>query len=430
MKIKRLGQWDYVMVIIWLIIGLPILIWCIIGTYSDLKRDLIETTWTVSHIWVYYRSENSDIIKYSISATYDCWSKKWVEWNSMDSTGQYYEIGDKITLYCDENEPLIFYFNKDLLYTRLLLWLIFWMPWLIISLIGIIKVKRQKERKKIDQELKQFGTKLEATIVDINQTEYQGGSGLISKIIGQSFWLRNTSKNARFDWKLWFQVTVQYWEDVFISENIYADIYYALDIWDKIDVYLDKNDYSKFFIDIDSILEKNYKVLKPTTNKKWGYLIVCWATALIMSILLVNEKWFDLLTSLLCFTIAIFLLYFWIKRVIQQKQRKKQAQELKQFGTKVEATVLLVLEMIETANKQIKNNRRILDNNYRIIAKYNKETFLSNKYSGDIDKLIKKWDKIDIYLDNSDHSKYYVDVDSLVEKNPVSKNLFRVKCID
>jgi len=65
---------------------------------------------------------------------------------------------------------------------------------------------------------------------------------------------------------------------------------------------------------------------------------------------------------------------------------------LKQFGTKVEATVLLVLEMTESANKQgYKNeNRRILDNSYRIVAKYNKETFLSNKYSGNLDKCIKK----------------------------------------
>ena len=429
MKIKKSGQWEYLMIIIWLAIGLPILILTIIIAPSNLKKQ-IETIGTVTHIWVYHHNENSNHTTYAISAIYDCWSKKWIEWDNIGSVSQHYEIGEEITLYCDENEPQRFTLNTP--FTEFVLWLwlglLFSLPRFIMFLIWIKRIKRQNKQGKLNQELKQFGTKVEATIVDINQTEYKRESGIISQIIGQNLWFRDTNKNARFDWKLWFQVTAQYWEDIFISENIYADIYYALDIWDKIDLYIDETDHSKYLIDIDSILEKDYKVLKPAINKKWIEIIFYWVIVLTMSILFVHEKWFDLI-NLIFFAVAILLLWIWIKRVKRQKQRKKLNQELKQFGTKVEATVLLVLEMTESANKQgYKNeNRRILDNSYRIVAKYNKETFLSNKYSGNLDKCIKKWDKIYIYLDNMDHSKYYIDVDSLIK--PYSK-LFGIKCID
>lgn len=404
------------MIIIWLIIWLPILIWCIIGTYSDLKKHLIETTWTVSHIWVYHRSENSDIIKYSISATYDCWSKKWIEWDSIGSTGHYYEIGDKITLYCDENEPQRFYFDKDL-YNRLLLWLIFWMPWIIMSLIWIIRLKRQNKQKEINHELKQFGTKVEATIIAINQCKIK-----IKNLFGRKFVIAKGIE--RFDEKLWFRIIAKHWENIFESENIYADIYYALDIWDKIDVYIDNNDYSKYFIDIDSILEKDYKIQKITTNKKWKKLLGWWIFVFIFSIISIdyeynncqfkytsnfslNNPLFSYFTTLF---VGIFLIWLWTIRVIRQRKKKEINQELKQFGTKIEATILLVLRIPYKKSY-----------NYRIVAKYNKETFISDEYPKNFiqtlrELKIKKWDKIDIYIDDSDYSKYFVDVDSLVGK--------------
>lgn len=420
MKIKRLGEWDYMMIIIWLIIWLPILIWCIIGTYSDLKKHLIETTWTVSHIWVYHRSENSDIIKYSISATYDCWSKKWIEWDSIGSTGHYYEIGDKITLYCDENEPQLFTFNKpfDEFLIHVLWWLAFWMPWFILSLIWIIRVIKQNKRKKIKQKSEQFGTKIEATIVDIYQS------------------------NLRFDYKPWFKIVAKYWNHKYISEDIYADIYYVLNIWDKIDIFVDesseskyiseyiyaniyplldiwdkidinsqKNDKSKYFIDIDGILERNNEVKKIKINKNWGYEILgWWIFIFIFSILIFKDisksncsksNWSDESKALVLFIIiASFLILLWTIRVVKQIKRKKLNQELEQFGTKIEATVLLQLV--------IPRKRKNWGNKYIIVAKHNKETFLSDEYYKPFNDLIKKWDKIDIYLDNMNHSKYYM----------------------
>ena len=197
---------------------------------------------------------------------------------------------------------------------------------------------------------------------------------------------------------------------MFISEDIYANIYYFLDIWDKIDVYLDNEDHSKYCMDVDSILEKNDKVLNVVANKKWGELIIYWMVVLIMSLLFMYENnWLDLTSRLslfisLLFIVAICLIWFWVKRVIKQKNREK----LEQSGTKLEATVLLELKIPITRNRH-------LDYKYKIVAKYNKETFLSDEYSKSIK--IKKWAKIDVYLDESDHSKYWVDIDSISETN-------------
>lgn len=88
-------------------------------------------------------------------------------------------------------------------------------------------------------------------------------------------------------------------------------------------------------------------------------------------------------------------------------------QELLQNGEKIEARVLLILRIPN------KNNWRwsSLDNmKYKIVAKYMKETFCSEEYWTNLGKVIKKWDKIDVYIDEKDHSRYWMDVDSLLEK--------------
>jgi hypothetical protein len=63
---------------------------------------------------------------------------------------------------------------------------------------------------------------------------------------------------------LWFKIVAQYWDDVFESEDIYTEIYYILDIWDKIDVYIDDSDHSKYWMDVDTFIEKNSEILKIT----------------------------------------------------------------------------------------------------------------------------------------------------------------------
>lgn len=407
------------MAIIWLVLALPVGILFLVHLYSDLKLKIsgIETVWVVTNVKTEYRT--NDVEHYSISLKYDCWSKEWIEKDGIGTSNTYYRVDEKIPLYCDEYEPWKFIMKEEVTFRNilsdLLFLLMFFLPWFIIFLIWIKRAKGQKKQNKIDQELQQSGMKIEAIIVDINQIEYQSGAGLLSQIVAQVFlWFRGTSKSVRFDWKLWFQVTAQYWENTFLSENIYEDIYYILDIWDKIDVYLDAEDNSKYWMDVDSILKKNYKELNVVINKKWDELIIYWIIVLIMSILFMYQNWLDLTSRLslfiiLLFIVAICLIWFWVKRVIKQKNREK----LEQSGTKVEATILLELAIPITPKEQ--DRYKLVDYKYKIVAKYNKETFLSDEYSKSIK--IKKWAKIDVYLDESDHSKYWVDIDSISETN-------------
>jgi hypothetical protein len=59
---------------------------------------------------------------------------------------------------------------------------------------------------------------------------------------------------------------------------------------------------------------------------------------------------------------------------------------LKQFGTKVEATVLFELKIPRNA----KHENQIVEYYYSIVAKYNKETFLSDEYLNSLANVIKK----------------------------------------
>jgi len=227
------------MIIIWLLMSLPFGILFLKNTYSGyrLKTKGIETVWTVTNSKVEYRIE--DTAHYSISLKYDCGSNKWIEKDDISVSTTYYNIGDNIVLYCDEDEPWKFIFKEEESFVGMLwLILVFFVPWFIIFLVWVKRVLSQSKVRKEDQELVQFRTKVEATIIDIYQS------------------------NIRFDKKLWFKIVAQYWDDVFKSDDIYADIYYILDIWDKIDVYIDEENHSKYWMDVDGFIEKNSEILK------------------------------------------------------------------------------------------------------------------------------------------------------------------------
>ena len=229
------------MIVIWLLISLPFAILFLKNTYSDyrLKTKGIETVWIVTNIKTERRAE--DRTYYSISLRYDCGSKKWIEKDGINTSTTYYNIGDYIVLYCDEDEPWKFIFKEEESFVEMLWWiLVFFVPWFIIFLVWMKRVLSQRKARKENQELAQFRTKVEATIIDIYQSD------------------------VRFDDKLWFKIVAQYWDDVFESEDIYADIYYILDIWDKIDVYIDDSDHSKYWMDVDTFIEKNSEILKIT----------------------------------------------------------------------------------------------------------------------------------------------------------------------
>lgn len=232
------------MIIIWLLMSLPFGIMFLKSTYSNyiLKTKGIETVWIVTNSKVEYRTENSTY--YSISLKYDCGLNKWIEKDGISTSTIYYNIGDYILLYCDENDPWNLIFKEEFSFINFIgnLWIIllFFVSWFVVFLTWVKRVLSQSRARKENQELAQFRTKVEATIIDIYQS------------------------NVRFDYKLWFTIVAQYWDDVFKSENIYADIYYILDIWDKIDVYIDGSDHSKYWMDVDTFIEKNSENLNIT----------------------------------------------------------------------------------------------------------------------------------------------------------------------
>lgn len=241
MKIRRSWNGDRLMIIIWLLMSLPFGILFLKHTYSNywLKTKWIETVWMVTNSKVEYRTE--DRTYYSISLKYDCGANKWIEIDGINTSTIYYNVGDYIVLYCDEDEPWKFVFKEKESFIGMLWFILtFFMPWFVIFLTWVKMVLNQSKTKKEKQELVHSGTKVEATIIDIYQS------------------------NIRFDYKLWFKIVAQYWDDVFESEDIYADIYYILDIWDKIDVYIDDSDHSKYWMDVDTFIEKNSEILKIT----------------------------------------------------------------------------------------------------------------------------------------------------------------------
>jgi len=229
MKIRRHWEWNFILIIVWLFI-------CVISSvfvYSTFKLIIsgTKTVWTVTHIQTHYGDED-EATTYSISAMYDCWSKKGVEWNSMWSSSTYrYNIGDKFTLYCDESEPWIFIPKSFTNY----LWLLAPLMWILFFVFWIKKIVDKNKRKKLKEELSQFGTKVEATI---------------TKII--PYWNVNNQQ--------WYRIEAMNMSDVFLSEEIFADIDRILSVWDKIDVYVDYGDHSRYWMDTDSIFEKSENI--------------------------------------------------------------------------------------------------------------------------------------------------------------------------
>lgn len=356
--------------------SLPFGILFLKNTYSDyrLKTKWIETVWTVTNSKVEYRTE--DRTYYSISLKYDCGSNKWIEKEGINTSTIYYNVGDYIVLYCDEDEPWKFVFKEKESFIGMLWFILtFFMPWFVIFLTWVKRVLNQSKTKKGKQKLVHSGTKVEATIIDIYQSD------------------------VRFDYKLWFKIVAQYWDDVFESEDIYADIYYLLDIWDNIDVYFDKWDFSKYWMDIDKVLERDCKISEIRDKKWWLMFVFLW----IITLLFFIYGWIFLFLF-----IALFCFLIWIKRLRCSFWIKQMKENLVQSGKIVEATVLLVLS--------IPSKHRWGNNKYKVVAKYNGKTYLSEEYSEKFKIKIKKWDKIDVYLDELDHSKYWVDVDTLFGK--------------
>ena len=226
MRIRRHSEWNYILIIVWIIIVLVSSIF----TYNTVKL-LVNGTKTVWVVTKVNANHSDDWTSYSLTAKYDCWSKKWVVWNSMWSSSSYnYNIWKQIEIYCNEQDPETFLPKH---FTNYLTFL-FPIMWFIALWFWIKNVVEQNKRKKLKKELMQFGIKVEAIVMDIKQTL------------------------AAVNHQHWYIITTQYWEDTFVSETIFADIYKILKQWDKIDVYLDSGDHSRYWMDTDSIFDRDY----------------------------------------------------------------------------------------------------------------------------------------------------------------------------
>lgn len=149
-------------------------------------------------------------------------------------------------------------------------------------------------------------------------------------------------------------------------------------------------------------------------RKNWAYIfILIWTVLLLLFIYESIHIWFDInnIGFVLCLILIVFCFFFWIRNILKGIKVKNLRQELIQHGEKVKARVLLILR-IPDKNR----DHAFLYMKYKIVAKYMKETFCSEEYSTVLDKVIWKWDKIDVYIDENDHSRYWMDVDTLFEE--------------
>ena len=185
-----------------------------------------KVLWTVTDTEIIYNEDDEyKSNRYYVFAKYDCWSEIWIEWKSVIASSEYhYRIGETLLLYCSEKHP------KNFVPISIINYILLIFPCLfsILPLIGIRKIVRDLLRKR----LKKTGIKVEATIEEI-------ASGMWS-----------------FNGQPWFKIRAKSGDNVFLSEEFFADIDKMFKKWDKIDVYVDSWNYSKYWIDIDSVFEK------------------------------------------------------------------------------------------------------------------------------------------------------------------------------
>lgn len=117
---------------------------------------------------------------------------------------------------------------------------------------------------------------------------------------------------------------------------------------------------------------------------------------------------------------CLFFLWWWIKELLKSKKNDK----LKRMWVEIQATITKVenINMLPfiTLKSDYKKKYKIFGDDercYKIFARNWDDIYESDVIrvtpivAGSILEIIKPWDKIPIYLDYNDHSKYFMDVD-------------------
>ena len=163
--------------------------------------------------------------------------------------------------------------------------------------------------------------------------------------------------------------------------------------------------------EIIKLLHKNRNIYIP-----FGVLIVL----IIMIFLKVKSgAEIDGLSVVIRWAWCLFFLWWWIKELLKSKKNNK----LKRMWVEIQATITKVeninmLPFIALKSDYKKQNKIFGDEErcYKIFAKNWDDIYESDVIrvtpivAESILKVVKPWDKIPVYLDSNDHSKYFMDV--------------------
>ena len=103
----------------------------------------------------------------------------------------------------------------------------------------------------------------------------------------------------------------------------------------------------------------------------------------------------------------LLVLYFAIKNLYEDIKRKKLKNKLSQYGTRLEAII-----------SEIKDTKARSNDIpwYQIIANSNWKVFISETIYAKLQYILKKWDKIDVYIDPVNSDDYWMDTDSIFDR--------------
>lgn len=214
--------------IIMVIVGATIFVW-----FINVKNNSIETKAVITDVDRYYSSSGGNR-RAAIYIQY------FVEGKEYNTVVHYYVSGmqrdDEITVYCDKNNPKKVYTNGIIIAPSIISLL-----GIVFFLVGLIPIVLIGKKKKLRANLIESGRKIYADISEIavNWT-YSANRRHPFNIICQ--W-NDTSSGIVYLFKsnnIWFDP-----ENIIEEQNI-----------KQLPVYIDENDYKKYYVEIDGILDK------------------------------------------------------------------------------------------------------------------------------------------------------------------------------
>ena len=140
--------------------------------------------------------------------------------------------GDDIELYLDDSDPFKPYYPGS----TVIIVLVFGVMGLIFSLVGIIPTALKAVHGKKDRELVEAGYSVWAAVEAVERNYRYAVNGRHPMNIIATYTDDYSAKNYRFK-----------------SRNIWDESVYDIEQGDQIRVYLDRNDHTKYYVDVNSV---------------------------------------------------------------------------------------------------------------------------------------------------------------------------------